>query len=137
MAAELVGRFYLERKALDAEALSVNTSILTSLANDYNYNMIFARQLEAKAKKGDILIGITTSGTSENVLQAFQRAREMNVKTILMTGMISEYLPVLNYTDCLLGVPSKKIPRVQEVHILTGHIICEMVEKELTDREII
>ena len=137
LAAELVGRFCLERKALDAEALSVNTSVLTSLANDYNYNMVFARQLEAKAKEGDILIGITTSGTAENVLQAFQKATEMKVKTVLMTGMISDYLPILNYTDCLLRVPSKITPRIQEVHILTGHVICEIVEKELADRGII
>jgi len=133
LAAELVGRFYLERKALSAEALTANTSILTSLANDYDYNMIFARQLEAKAVRGDVLIGITTSGTSENVLQAFQKAKDMQLKTILMTGSISEYAPILRYTDCLLAVPSHNTPRIQEVHILTGHIICEIVERELAN----
>lgn len=133
LAAEMVGRFYLERKALSAEALTVNTSILTSLANDYDYNMIFARQLEAKAEEGDVLIGITTSGTSENIIQAFQKAKEMHLKTILMTGDISEYTPILRYTDCLLAVPSQNTPRIQEVHILTGHIICEIVEQKLVE----
>ena len=131
LAAELVGRFYLERRALNAEALTTNTSILTALANDYDYNMIYERQLEAKAMTGDVLIGITTSGTSENILRAFQKAKEMKVKTILMTGSISEYMPIRKDTDCLLTVPSQNIPRIQEIHILTGHIICEIVEKEL------
>mgnify|MGYP002509451722 CR=1 FL=1 len=133
LAAELVGRFYLERKALNAEALTVNTSILTSLANDYDYNKIFERQLEAKAMEGDVLIGISTSGTSKNVLQAFRKAREMKLKTILMTGDISQFAPVLAYTDCLLAVPSNNTPRIQEIHILTGHIICEMVEGQITN----
>lgn len=131
LAAELVGRFYLERKALSAEALTVNTSILTSLANDYDYNMIFARQLEAKAVGGDVLVGITTSGTSENVFQAFQKAKDMKMKTVLMTGAVSDYLPILKYTDCLLAAPSCNTPRIQEAHILTGHIICELVEQEM------
>ena len=135
LAAELVGRFYLERKAFSAEALTTNVSILTALANDYDYNMIFARQLEAKAEAGDVLIGITTSGTSENIIQAFQKAKEMQVNTILMTGDVSKYLPVLEYTDCLLAVPSLNTPRIQEMHILLGHIICEIVEKELTIRD--
>ncbi len=133
LAAEMVGRFYLERKALSAEALTVNTSVLTSLANDYDYGMIFARQLEARAVRGDVLIGITTSGTSENVLQAFQKAKDIQMKTILMTGRISEFEPVLKYTDCLLAAPSNNTPRIQEIHILTGHIICEIVEQELAN----
>ena len=131
LAAELVGRFYLERRALSAEALTVNTSILTSLANDYDYNLIFSRQLEAKAVAGDALIGITTSGTSENVLRAFQKAKELQMKTILMTGDISEAAVILAYTDCLLAVASQNTPRIQEIHILTGHIICEIVEREI------
>lgn len=135
LAAELVGRFYMERRALSAEALTTNTSVLTSLANDYDYNMIFARQLEAKAVEEDVVIGITTSGTSENILQAFCKAKELKMKTILMTGDISEYAPILEYTDCLLSVPSKNTPRVQEVHILTGHIICEIVEKNMMIQE--
>ena len=133
LAAELVGRFYLERKAFNAEALTVNTSVLTSLANDYDYHMIFARQLEAKAKEGDVLIGITTSGTSENIIKAFQKAKKMQIRTILMTGNIQKYSPILSYTYCLLAIPSDDVPRIQEMHILTGHIICEIVERELKD----
>lgn len=135
LAAELVGRFYLERRALNAEALTTNTSILTSLANDYDYSKIFARQLEAKAAEGDILLGITTSGASENILQAFRKAREMRVKTILMTGNLTEISPILEYADCILAVPSHSTPRIQEIHILTGHIICEMVERELAGEQ--
>lgn len=131
LAAELVGKFYLERKALNAEALTTNSSILTSISNDYEYNVIFARQLEAKAKCKDVLIGITTSGTSENILQAFIKATEMDIPTILMTGNVPKYLPILKFTDCLLAVPSQDVPRIQEMHIMTGHIICEIVEKAL------
>lgn len=133
LAAEMVGRFYLERQALSAEALTVNTSILTCLANDYSYDMIFARQLEAKATRGDVLIGITTSGHSPNVLEALKRAKEMDVETILMTGEVSEYAEILQYTDCLLSVPSANTPRIQEVHILMGHIICEVIEQRMVD----
>lgn len=129
LAAEMVGRFYLERPALRAEALTVNTSVLTALSNDYDFNMIFARQLEARARKGDVLIGITTSGASANIQLAFQRAKKMGVQTILMTGAIRNTADVLPYTDCLLDVPSKDTPRIQEMHILIGHIICEAVEK--------
>lgn len=131
LAAEFVGRFYLEREAWNAEALTTNTSIITALANDYDYNLIFAKQLGAKAEKGDILIGISTSGTSRNIYEAFRRAKAMNVETILMTGKISKYLDILEYTDCLLSVPSKDTPRIQEIHIMTGHIICEYVERQL------
>lgn len=134
LAAELVGRFYLERRALNAEALTVNASILTSLANDYDYSIVFARQLEAKAVNGDILIGFTTSGTSENILRAFQKAKEMGVKTILMTGKIAEDAHILQYTDCLISVPSQNTPRIQEMHILVGHTICEIVEKAMADK---
>lgn len=128
LAAEMVGRFYCERKAFKAQALSVNTSILTSIANDYNYDMIFARQLEAAASPGDVLIGLTTSGQSPNVLEAFKTAKRMQMETVLMTGDIPDYLEILSYTDCALCVPSKCTPRIQEMHILLGHIICEMTE---------
>ena len=131
LAAELVGRFYLEREAWNAEALTANTSIITALANDYDYDLIFARQLEAKAEREDILIGITTSGTSKNIYEAFKRAKAIGLETILMTGKISEYLDILEYTNCLLSVPSKDTPRIQEIHIMTGHIICEYVEQQL------
>lgn len=131
LAAELVGRFYLERKALNAEALTTNTSILTALGNDYDYASIYERQLEAKAMKGDMLIGITTSGTSENIVKAFHKAKKMQLHTILMTGNISGQLPILKDTDCLLAVPCKNVPRIQEMHILTGHIMCEIIEREM------
>lgn len=136
LAAELVGRFYRERQAYPAEALSTNTSVLTSLANDYDYDMIFARQIEAKGREGDVLIGITTSGKSPNITQAMQRARERNMLTILMCGSIDENLPVLEYTDYLIEVPSRDTPRIQEGHILIGHIICEMVESGLAEQKV-
>lgn len=136
LAGELVGRFYLERKALDAEALTTDTSVLTALANDYDYDVIFARQVEAKASSGDILIGITTSGTSKNIRQAFKRAKQCGVKTILLTGAIEKEAEILEDTDCLLSVPSRNTPRIQEMHILIGHIICEFVEKEIADETI-
>lgn len=130
---ELVGRFYLERRALDAEALTTNTSVITSLANDYDYDMIFARQVEAKALKGDVLIGITTSGTSKNICRAFAKAKQCGVLTILMTGDISADAEILQDTDCLITVPAKDTPRIQEMHILIGHIICELVERETAE----
>ena len=133
LAAELVGRFYLERKAYAAEALSVNTSVLTSLANDYDYNMIFARQVEAKGRAGDVLIGITTSGKSENIVRAFRQAKSDGLITVLMTGNISGRLPVLEDTDYVVAVPSDDTPRIQECHILIGHIICEIIESKLTE----
>ncbi len=133
LAAELVGRFYLERRAYSAEALSTNTSIITALANDYDYNMIFARQIEAKGREGDVLIGITTSGKSQNVLQAFQRAKKQNLVTVLMSGKIKGYLPALDYADYVIEIPSHDTPRIQEGHILIGHIICEIIESKLTE----
>lgn len=136
LVAELVGRFYLERRAFNAEALTTNTSVITSLANDYNYEMIFARQVEAKASKGDVLIGITTSGTSKNVRQAFRKAKQCGVHTILMTGKVSADAEIFSDTDCLIEVPAHDTPRIQEMHILIGHIICELVERETTGNSI-
>ncbi len=132
IAAELVGRFYLERKAYSAEALSTNTSIITALANDYDYNMIFARQIEAKGRKGDVVIGITTSGKSSNIQNAFSKAKDIGMLTVLMTGNIDEYVPIMEYTDYLIKIPSNDTPRVQEGHILIGHILCEIIESKLT-----
>ncbi len=131
LAAELVGRFYLERKAFKAQALTVNTSVLTCLANDYDYDMIFARQLEGAASPGDCLIGFTTSGKSPNVLKAFRTAKKMGLHTILMTGEISDDFEILSYADCAVRVPSQCTPRIQEMHILLGHILCELVEYAL------
>ncbi len=132
IAAELVGRFYLERKAYSAEALSTNTSIITALANDYDYNMIFVRQIEAKGREGDVLIGITTSGKSVNIQNAFRQAKDIGMLTVLMTGDIHECVPIIEYTDYLINIPSNDTPRIQEGHILIGHILCEIIEAKLT-----
>lgn len=132
LAAELVGRFYLERKAYAAEALSTNVSIITALANDYDYNMVFSRQVEAKGEEGDVLIGITTSGKSENIFRAFKQAKENGMYTVLLTGRASGYLPITEYTDYAINIPSDDTPRIQEGHILVGHIMCEIIEAKLT-----
>lgn len=127
LATELVSRFYKERKALNAEALTVNTSTLTAVANDYNYNRIFARQIEAKGSIGDVLIGISTSGTSENILEAFKTAKELNMTTIAIIGENRKAME--GKADIIISVPSSITPRIQEMHILVGHIICEQIEK--------
>lgn len=133
LAAELVGRFYLERQAYSAEALSTNTSIITALANDYDYSMIFARQIEAKGRAGDVLVGITTSGKSPNVLQALKRAKKQEMLTVLMSGKIDRNLMTLDYVDYVIEIPSDDTPRIQEGHILIGHIMCEIIESKLTE----
>jgi len=129
LAAELVGRFKKERRALPAIALHVNTSALTAIANDYSYSEVFVRQLEAFGMEGDVLVGISTSGKSENVLRALARARDKGLKTIALVGMDDSKVTPL--CDVVLGVPSYDTPRVQEVHMLWGHIICGLVEGEL------
>ena len=131
IAAELAGRFRLERKGLPAIALTVNTSTLTALANDYGYDTVFSRQLEALAQSKDILIAITTSGTSANVLKAIETARAMGVTVIALTGENGDKLKSM--TDLTIIVPSDNTARVQEAHITIGHIICHLVEKELFD----
>ena len=126
LAAELSGRFYYDRPPLNAEALHVNTSYLTAVANDYSYDMIYSRMLQASAKKGDVIVGISTSGNSTNILKAFDVAKEIGVKTIGMTGESGGKMA--NVCDILLNVPSKCTPRIQESHIMIGHIICEIIE---------
>lgn len=133
LAAELSGRFYYDRKPLYAEALHVNTSYLTAVANDYSYEDIFARILEAEGGEGDILVGISTSGNSSNVLKAFEVAKRKGMHTIAFTG--SGGGKMADKSDVLLAVPSKDTPRIQESHIMIGHIICEMVEKALFPKE--
>jgi len=129
LAAELVGRFKKERRALPAIALHVNTSALTAIANDYSYSEVFVRQLEAFGTEGDVLVGITTSGKSENVLKALAKAKDKGLKTIALVGMdVSRVAPLC---DVVLSVPSCDTPRVQEVHMLWGHIICGLVEEAL------
>jgi len=129
IAAELSGRFYFDRPPLDAEALHVNSSYLTAVANDYSYDVIYERLVEAKGKKGDVLVGISTSGNSENVLRALKKAKTLGMSTVAMTGEGGGKMT--EYADFLLAVPSKDTPRIQEVHILIGHIICEIVEEEI------
>lgn len=129
IAAELSGKYYFDRPPLNAEALHVNTSYLTAVANDYGYNKIFARALEAHAKKGDVFIAISTSGNSENLIEALHYCREHGIKTIAMTGETGGKMKDL--CDYLVNVPSTDTPRVQEAHITIGHAICEIVESTL------
>jgi len=134
IAAEFVGRFYRERPALCAEALTVNTSILTAIGNDYGYERIFVRQLEAKAKAGDILIGISTSGTSKNILEALRYSKQEGLLTVILTGGHSS--PELNEVcHYVLNIPSEITPRVQEAHIFLGHLWAEFVEHALYGKE--
>lgn len=129
IAAELSGRFYYDRPPLNAEALHVNTSYLTAVANDYSYNLVYSRMIQAAAKKDDILIGISTSGNSENILNAFATAREIGVTTIALTGESGGKMG--QSCDILINVPSRCTPRIQESHIMIGHIICEIIETTL------
>ena len=129
IAAELSGRFYIDRPPLDAEALHVNPSYVTAVANDYSFDSIYERMVVAQGKAGDVLVGISTSGNSKNVLLAMKKAKEIGMKTVALTGEGGG--KIAQYADYLIDVPSKDTPRIQEVHILIGHIICEMVEKEL------
>lgn len=129
LAAELVSKFYLERKGLAAEALNVNTSIITAISNDYHFDRIYARQLEANASPGDVFIGLSTSGNSSNILEALTFCRNNGIKTIGFTGESGGKMNGL--CDLLVNVPAKDTPRIQEAHIMIGHIICEIVEKEL------
>lgn len=129
IAAELVNRFELERIALPAIALTTDTSVLTSIANDYDYSKIFARQVEALAEKGDVVIGISTSGASLNVIKGIEVAREKGAKTIGLTGKNGGKLA--RTADLVLKVPSNDTPRIQEAHITILHVICYLIEKRL------
>lgn len=130
IATEFVSRFYKERPAMNAEALTVNTSTLTAIGNDYSYERVFARQLEAKAKKGDMLIAISTSGTSKNVLEALRHAKTNEIQTVMLMG--NHEVPELkDICDFVIKVPSKITPRVQEAHIFIGHTIAEYVEHKM------
>lgn len=133
IAAELSGRFHLDRKPLYAEALHCNSSFVTSVSNDYGFENVFSRAVEAFAHKGDILVGISTSGNSANVLKACEKAREIGVSIIAMTGNDGGKMAQLS--DLLINVPSTDTPRIQEAHIMIGHIVCELVEKELFGNE--
>lgn len=129
MAAELVGRFKKNRRALRSIALTTDTSVITCVANDYNYDDIFSRQVEALGRPGDVLIGISTSGNSANVLRAVKTAKEMGLTTIALLGKGGGTTNDL--ADHVLVVPSESTARIQEAHILIGHILCELIEQEL------
>ncbi len=127
LSTELAARFYHERQALYAEALHVNTSFLTAVGNDYNYERVFSRALESKGRKGDILYALSTSGNSPNILAAIKTASELQMSIVGMTG--SSGGKMLDLCDELVRVPSDDTPRIQEAHILLGHVICELVEQ--------
>jgi D-sedoheptulose 7-phosphate isomerase len=129
IAAELVGRFAFDRAALPALALSVNSSCLTAIGNDYGFDVVFARQIEALGRPGDVAIGISTSGNSPNVLSAVAVARKMGLHTVALTGASGGALKAA--VDHCICVPSSETPRIQECHILIGHIISELVEETI------
>ena len=133
IASELVNRFSKDRKAFSAIALTTDTSLLTSIGNDRSFNNIFARQVEALGRKGDVAWAISTSGKSKNVVSALEVAISLGLKTILLTG--SEVGKIADSVDCLVKIPSKSTPRIQELHITVAHIICELVEEKLSSRK--
>ncbi len=132
IAAELSGKFMINREPLYAEALHVNTSYLTATANDYSFDDVYSRLVKAKGTKGDVLIGISTSGNSPNVLNAMKEAKKKGMITIGMSGAKKSKLDKLS--DLLIKVPSENTARIQEAHILIGHAVCELVERELFGR---
>lgn len=129
LAAEFSGRFYKDRKALPSEALHCNSSYLTAVANDYSYDVIYSRLVEGICVEGDVLIGLSTSGNSKNILNAFAAAKQLKVATIGFTGESGGQMRAAS--DFLINVPSNDTPRIQESHIMIGHIICELVEEKI------
>lgn len=132
LAAELSGRFYYDRDPLYAEALHVNTSFLTAVANDYSYDQIYSRMIKGSGKKGDVLFGISTSGNSANVINALNQAKNLGMITIALTGEGGGKMASI--ADICIKVPSNNTARIQEAHIMIGHIICEIIESELFPR---
>lgn len=129
LAAEFSGRFYTDRDALPAEALHCNTSYITAVANDYSYDVIYSRLVKGIGNKGDVLVGLSTSGNSKNIINAFEVAKEKGMITIGFTGDTGGKMKTIS--DLLLNVPSNDTPRIQESHIMLGHIICELVEDQI------
>ena len=127
LAAEFSGRFYIDRQALPAEALHCNTSYLTAVANDYSYDVVYARLVQGIANEGDFVVGLSTSGNSANIVKAFEVARDKKVITVGFTG--KEGGKMRSLSNYLLNVPSTDTPRIQESHIMLGHIICQLVEE--------
>jgi len=129
LAAELSGKFYIDRPPIHAEACHNNSSFMTAVSNDYGFDQTFARYIQAIGKSGDVLVAISTSGNSENIVQAVLEAKKSGIFCVGMTGLSGGRL--MNLVDLLINVPSNDTPRIQESHILAGHIICELVEQEL------
>ena len=128
LAAEFSGRFYIDRQALPAEALHCNTSYMTAVGNDYGFDVIYSRMINGIGNKGDVLIGLSTSGNSKNIINAFEAAKKNDMITIAFTGAGGGELR--NVADHLINVPSNDTPRIQECHIMLGHIICQLVEEQ-------
>lgn len=129
LAAELSGKFYLDRAPIQAEACHVNGSFITAVSNDYGFETAYARHIQAVGKPGDVLVAISTSGNSENIVRAIRSAKEIGFKCVCLSGATGGRIAEL--ADVLINVPSADTPRIQETHILIGHIICELVESEL------
>jgi D-sedoheptulose 7-phosphate isomerase len=129
LAAEFSGRFYSDRKALPAEALHCNTSYLTAVANDYGYDSVYSRMIDGIGQKGDVLVGLSTSGNSANIIKAFEVAKEKGMTSVAFTGSGGGQMKSIS--DYLINIPSTDTPRIQESHIMVGHIICELVEKKI------
>ncbi len=129
LAAELSGRFYMDRRPLPAEALHVNSSYLTAIANDYSYDVVFSRLVEGMGQSGDVLIGLSTSGNSKNILNAMLAAKQKNMIAVGMTGTTGGKMK--DVCDYLINVPSNDTPRIQESHIMIGHILCEIIENTM------
>jgi D-sedoheptulose 7-phosphate isomerase len=133
IAAELSGRFYTDREPLYAEALHVNSSYMTAVANDYSFDVVYSRMVKACGRKGDVLVGISTSGNSKNIIAALEEAKKAGMITVGMTGEGGGKMRSL--CDHLLQSPSNDTPRIQETHILMGHIICQLIEEGLYPKE--
>ncbi len=129
LSAELSGKFKLDRRPLPAEACHTNPSFLTAVSNDYNFEKSYERYIEAFGKKGDVLIGLSTSGNSANIVNAFTKAQLLKIKTVALTGKTGGNLK--DFADYIISIPSENVPRIQEMHLLIGHIICEKVEEAL------
>ncbi len=132
LAAELSGKFYLDREPLSSDALHCNTSFLTAVANDYSYDEVYARLIKGIGRKGDVLVGLSTSGNSRNIVNAFEKCNELGIYTVALTGEGGGKMKQMAQ-DCIC-VPSSDTPRIQESHIMIGHIICEIVESTLFPR---
>lgn len=129
LAAEFSGRFYIDRKALPAEALHCNTSYITAVANDYSYDAIYSRIIDGIGQAGDVLIGLSTSGNSGNIIKAFETARNKKMITVGFTGATGGQMKAVS--DYLINIPSTDTPRIQESHIMAGHIVCQLVEEKI------